>query len=185
MWQWWKDRWTWLGDSKEQLTVVFTIIAACYVLYEYHASQTDANIKRTMDFQARYSEKELLRARVALDNVFFDKNFEKMRADTGLKGNDAVSAIITDLKLDSNVRLLADFYGQIATCMKNSLCDVDTACSAFHQGAKELRNNFYGLFKEWQKKWRTNLMEPTYEYFEGECATQPDGLWAKIDWWFR
>jgi hypothetical protein len=53
-----KSGWQSLADNKEQLTIMFTIIAAGYVLYEYRASQTDAKVKRSMDFQARYSEKE-------------------------------------------------------------------------------------------------------------------------------
>src|ERR1700722_2199650 len=97
-----KDGWAWLASNKEQLTIVFTIIAAGYVLYEYHGSQVDANVKRTLDFQARYSEKELLSARVGLDNVLFDPELDNKMKATGLAGNDAVSKIIMDLKLEPN-----------------------------------------------------------------------------------
>jgi hypothetical protein len=79
------------------------------------------------------------------------------------------------------VRLLADFYGQVATCMKNSLCDVETACAAFWQGAKELRDNYSGLFKRWQKVWNTNLIEPTFLYFEEECGKT--GFGTRISGW--
>jgi hypothetical protein len=176
--------WTWLGANKEQLAIVFTVIAAGYVLYEYHASQVDADVKRTMDFQSRYSEKELLTARTALDDVLFDPEFEQKKAATGLKGNDAISKMITDLKLASNVRLLADFYGQVATCMKNELCDRQTACAAFQKGAAELRDNYYGLFVRWEHNWNENLIEPTYKYFGTACAKRPGGIIAWICSWF-
>src|ERR1700690_1702588 len=113
--------WQWLGGNKEQLTIVFTVIAAGYVLYEYLGNLTDGAVKRTMEPQARYSEKELLSASTELNNVLFYENLDKNLAQTGLKGNAAVVKLITDLKLDSNVRQLADFYGQVATCMRNSL----------------------------------------------------------------
>ena len=172
-WQWHKLKWKWLGDNKDQLTILFAVIAAGYVLYEYRGNQDASRIARTMEFATRYSEKELLGARIALDNVLFDEGFDKKRAATGLKGNDAISKIITDMKLDSNVRLLADFFGQVATCMKNSLCDIGTTCAAFRQGTKELRNNYYGLFARWEKAWNTNLIEPTYQYFEMVCGKKP------------
>ena len=184
VWRWLKGRWDWSAKNKEQLTILFTIIAAFYVWFEYTGNQIDAKIKRTMDFQARYSEKELLSARTALDNLLFDPNLNKILAGTGLKGNDAISAVVIDRKLDPHVRLLADFYGQVATCMKHSLCDADTACATFRLGAKELRDNYYGLFERWQKDWNTNLMEPTYLYFEAECGKQSGGLFTRISRWF-
>ena len=171
-----KSGWQWLADNKEQLTIIFTIIAAGYVLYEYLGSQTDAKVKRAMDFQARYGEKELLSARTGLDTLLFDQDFDKILE----QGNDAISKAVTDRELDPNVRLLADFYGQVATCMKNGLCDVQTACAAFRQGTKELRNNFYGLFCRWQKVWKTNLIEPTYLYFEKECGKESAGFGTRI-----
>ena len=76
-----KSSWTWLGTNKEQLAILFTVIAAGYVLYEYRASQVDADIKRTMDFQSRYSEKESPTARTALDDVLFDPEFEQKSCD--------------------------------------------------------------------------------------------------------
>jgi hypothetical protein len=177
-----KDGWAWLASSKEQLTIVFTIIAAGYVLYEYHGSQVDANVKRTLDFQARYSEKELLSARVGLDNVLFDPELDNKMKATGLTGNDAVSKLIVDLKLEPNIRLLADFYGQVAICMKNSLCDRDTACAVFWKGTKELRDNYYGLFQSWEKVWNENLIEPTFKYFGSECDKK-SGIIAWICSW--
>jgi len=177
--------WKWLEDNKEQLTILFTVIAAGYVLYEYRNSQADANIKRTLDFQARFSEKEFLSARTNLDNILFDPHFDDKLAKTGLKGNEAMSKLILDAKLDPSVRLLADFYGQVATCMMNSLCDLETACATFRQRVKEFRDNYYGLFQRWEKTWNSNIMEPTFQYFESECKKKDVGHWGKITNWFH
>jgi hypothetical protein len=181
---WIARTWAWLKDSKEQLTILFTVIAAVYALREYQASQTDANIKRTLDFQARFSEKEFLSARTNLDNVLFDPHFDDKLAKTRLKGNEAMSKLILDAKLDPSVRLLADFYGQVATCMMNSLCDIKTACAVFDQPVKEFRNNYYGLFQRWEKTWNSNMMEPTFKYFESECK-KDTSWWGTIARWFR
>lgn len=178
-----KSGWTWLAGNKEQLAIVFTVIAAGYVLYEYRGSQIDADVKRTLDFQSRYSEKELLSARTALDDVLFDPDLDKKLKATGLKGNAAITKLIADSKLTSNVRLLADFYGQVATCMKNSLCDRETACSAFQKGAAELRDDYYGLFKSWEKVWGENLIEPTYNYFQGACKKESGSVGAWLHSW--
>src|SRR5690242_12502671 len=91
-----KRIWKWIGENHEQLTIAFSLIAALFIWYEYQSSQMDADIKRSMDFQTRFSEKELLKARVVLDNFLFDPTFNDKMTATGLKGNAAIKKMVMD-----------------------------------------------------------------------------------------
>src|SRR5215471_1065714 len=76
--------WEWAGANKEQVTLLFAIIAGIYVLIEYRRNENDASIKRTMEFQARYTQSEILAARLKLDTFWLDPESKKhLAAATG------------------------------------------------------------------------------------------------------
>ena len=58
------------------MTITFAVIAGLYVLVEYKANERDATIKRTMDFQARYAQREILSSRRKLESYWLSPESE-------------------------------------------------------------------------------------------------------------
>src|SRR5260370_23043562 len=68
--------WSWLGANHEQVTIAFALVAGLYVLVEYRSNETDATIKRAMEFQARYGQAEILSSRMKLENYWLSPESE-------------------------------------------------------------------------------------------------------------
>ena len=58
--------WKWIAANKEQIKIFFALVTAAYVLFEYQANIASERVKRTLDFESRYSQGEILSARVDL-----------------------------------------------------------------------------------------------------------------------
>jgi len=161
--------WVWIGANKEQLTILFAVVAGLYVLVEYRRNETDANIKRTMEFQARYAQSEILAARLKLESFWLNPESEKyLKAAPGTPA-EQYTRVVLDHKLDGHVFLLADFMGQLTTCLKNKLCELATACPAFRGQVVAVRNTYFDLFRTWEKRWGENLIKEPFEYFTAKC----------------
>jgi hypothetical protein len=168
-WRWLVVAWQWAGKNKEQLTILFAAIAGIYVLIEYRRNETDAKIKRTMEFQARYAQSEILAARLRLETFWLDPDSKKHLAAAPGTAPEKITQVVLDHKLAGNVFLLADFMGQLTTCLKNDLCDLATACSAFRNHVVAVRNTYFDLFTRWEKDWGENLIKEQHQYFTTKC----------------
>lgn len=167
---WIKVFWVWLGSNHEQVAIAFALVAGLYVLVEYRSNQTDALIKRTMEFQARFGQAEVLKARLELDRYWLSPESAKDLGQASGSKNEKITQVVLDHKLDGSVFVLADFFRQIVTCMKEDLCHLETTCAVFKSYVVELRNTYFDLFKTWQQRWGENLGEAPYEYFSKNCA---------------
>jgi hypothetical protein len=162
--------WKGLGESHEQLTILFAVVAGVYVLVEYQLRQHEETVKRVLEFQARYGQKEILDARVKLDGYLLSEQYKlDIAAATAKDANGKMTEVIRKNKLDSNVFVLADFFDQVATCVEKDLCDRKTACAIFKGPITALRNNYYGLFEDWKKAWGENFAEKSRGYFDKNC----------------
>jgi hypothetical protein len=168
-WTWIKAAWTWLGANHEQVTIAFAVCAGLYVLFEYQSNSKDTDVKRTLELQARFGQKELIEARYKLENYWLSP---QSKADLDLapgSKNQKITKVILDHNLDGNVFLVADFLSQVATCVKKEICDVKTACATFKKNVVEMRNTYYDLFKRWEERWGENIGEASYKVFNESC----------------
>lgn len=159
--------WNWIKNNNEPIKIVFAIATASFVWFEYSGRQTDARVQRTMEFQSKFSQPEI-------QKVYLDLNFFMIEHDHEFKaaGKGASIAILKAVQLYSKERevfSLAEFYGQVVTCLERNLCELKTACAVFSAKASALHNNFYELFAEWEKDWNENFIEHTYTYFSTKC----------------
>ena len=176
--RWIRSRWAWVGRNHEQVTIAFAVIAGLYVLMEYRSNQTEALVKRAMEFQARFGQTELLKSRLELERYWLSPESAKdLDVAPGSK-NEKITKVVLDHKLDGSVFVLADFFGQTVTCLKEELCDLKTTCAVFKPYVTELRNTYFDLFKTWERRWGTNLGEGPFQYFSTNCDKASHG-------WFR
>jgi hypothetical protein len=161
--------WAWIGSNHEQLTLLFAVVAGAYVLVEYKNNETDANIKRVMEFQARYGQREILAARKNLDAFWLNPASDAERNAAPGSAAEKITAVVLKHKLDGDVFVVADFFDQVAICIRTDLCHLKTACTIFKSEVDGLRNTYFDLFKKWEKRWGENRMEANFKYFGSKC----------------
>ena len=162
--------WKWLGENHEQVTMLFALIAGAYVLVEYQLKEHEETVKRSLEFQARYGQKEILTARIKLDGYLLSEQYKQdIAAATTKDANGKITEVIRKRGLESNVFILADFFDQVTTCVEKDLCDKKTACAIFKGPVLGLRNNYYGLFEDWKKTWGENFAAKSHQYFDKKC----------------
>jgi hypothetical protein len=166
---WIKAFWSWLGKNHEQLTISFAVVAGLYVIFEYRSNATDTDIKRTLELQARFGQKELIEARYKLESYWLNPQSQIDLDQAGGTKNEKLTKVIMDHKLDGSVFLLADFFGQVATCIKEKICHLETTCAVFKRNIVEMRNTYFDLFKNWEARWGENLGEVPYKVFVERC----------------
>jgi effector-binding domain-containing protein len=165
--------WKWLGENHEQVTIFFALVAGAYVLIEYQSKEHEETVKRSLEFQARYGQKEILAARIKLDGYLLSEQYKQDIAAAAAKdANGKMTEVIRKRGLDSNVYILADFFDQVTTCVEKDLCDKKTACAIFKGPIVGLRNNYHGLFEDWKKTWGENFAAKSSGYFEKNCPAK-------------
>jgi hypothetical protein len=161
--------WKWIGDNHEQIALLFASVAGLYVLIEYNRSETDADIRRVMEFQARYGQQEILAARRKLDAFWLNPDSDAERAAATGSAAEKITEVVLKHKLDGEVFVVADFFDQVTTCMRVDLCHLKTACAIFKSEVDGMRNTYFDLFKKWQQRWGENRMEVNFKYFAANC----------------
>jgi hypothetical protein len=181
---WWlssgKTLWTRLGTDHDQVKILFAVIAALFILWEYHDKQVENRISKTYDFQTRLGSDELQKARLDL-NILLIHNKPAIKA-AGTSANDLIADLVRKAQLERNALLLVDFYTEAATCAKLNLCELDVACEAFRAPVDAFRNNFYSLFEQWKKDWGDDFISEPYEYFTSNCSSKRTWCSELLGW---
>jgi hypothetical protein len=164
--------WSWIGDNHEQIALLFAVVAGLYVLIEYKRSETDADTKRVMEFQARYGQREILAARRKLEAFWLNPDSDAERDAATGSAAEKITEVVLKHKLDGDVFVVADFFDQVTTCMRVDLCHLKTACAIFKSEVDGMRNTYFDLFKKWEKRWGENRMEPNFKYFAAKCPAR-------------
>lgn len=167
-----KAFWDCIGRNHEQVTLLFAVVAGIYVLVEYKRNETDADIKRVMEFQARYGQREILAARKKLDSFWLNPDSDAERAAESGSATEQITAVVLKHKLDGEVFVVADFFDQVTTCMRTDLCHLKTACTIFKPEVDGTHNTYFDLFKKWEKRWGENRMEMNFKYFKDNCPAK-------------
>jgi hypothetical protein len=167
-----KATWAWIGTNHDAITIVFTIIAALYVLIEYIGNEHNDKIKRTLELQARYSQGELLASRIKLNAFMLDTtNKDKIDKERGNAKSTKITELVREAKLEGNILTLTDFFKQAATCIEKDICDRDTACAAFHSDLTGQRNTYYDLYQSWKVEWGEDLIDDSFQIFNKRCKS--------------
>lgn len=162
-----QEIWDWTKANSEAIKIVFTLIAAAFVVWQYFETKNQERIKQTMTFQERFGTGTIQQAYRDLSVLLLD-NKQKLNA-AGANANKEITALIEQNKYENKIVLLANFYSQVTTCVENNVCNRRVACSIFKAPITELRNNFYDLFSAWEKQWGQNFIAGPYEYFKDHC----------------
>jgi hypothetical protein len=164
-----KAGWDFLANNKDQIKLIFTVIAAIFVTVEYFDAMQASRVKQTMEFQSRFGQSDIQKANFDLNLLLIDK---KPELDAAGKGASArITELVKEQKLDRSALLITDFFVQVKTCIEGNVCDRKLACSLFADQIKAFHNNFNNLFESWRAQWGENFLAPSYDYFGKNCKT--------------
>ena len=159
--------WGALGSHHEQIKIIFAAIAAIIVVAEYINKKDEAKIKQTMEFQTRFGNDDIQKAYLDLNFMLLDKKAEIKGA--GANASAKIAELVKDNDYERNLIQLADFFGQIVTCVENSVCDKKVACASFSSPVIAFRNNFNRVFEDWKREWGENFIASSYGFFAKGC----------------
>jgi hypothetical protein len=154
----------WLREHEKEIKLLSTLMAAGYVILQYEISQRDAKIARTLEFETRYSQTEVLAAHIELDTFLLNPQ-TKAEIDAAPVPGGKIMELVQSKGYDKDVLILSDFFSEVTTCVQKNLCHRPTACAVFRDRVVALRNNYFKLFELWEKLWGQNFIKTSYDYF--------------------
>lgn len=162
-------KWLWLKRNKEQLTIVFAVLAAGWGLWEYYGKQQADKRTETLRYIERYYGTSYLTAKSALNAVLFEKEkqitFIRDRRDPA-----KLEAFVAANQIRPHILTLVEMYDSLAGCVSADICDRNTACRYFASDIDGLYNSFRPLFQQsWKEMWGEDFMARAAA-FAKKCA---------------
>lgn len=150
--------WDGLGRNKDQITIVFAVLAAGWGLLEYRDRLLAGQRAETLRFVERYHGDHYLQARQALHRVAFDRALQKEYLAVRLDPQ-KLEVFVTEQGLTPHLLILAEVYDSLARCVDAGICSQDAACAQFSGDIEGLRNAYRALFTAtWKEMWGEDFM---------------------------
>lgn len=141
--------------------LVLPAVAFLWGMYEYKVTVEVRKIDRVQEYIGKYVE--ITDVKTAVEGFWAqhknDKtiNFEWDPKEPN-KYTEATYKIVVELiendnELRKNVHHLQNFYYNVAVCLNDGLCDLDTTCDAFFGDVSEYVNIHIGYLKQFANLW--------------------------------
>jgi hypothetical protein len=155
-----KRGWNWLKTNKEQLTIVFAVVAAIWAGSEYYNKQRADKHAETARYIDRYYGEAYLDARSALNVVLFERANQEALFEARKSSDTAeIEAFVSSTKLTEPILKLVELYDNLTRCVRAGLCSKEVACAYFKDDINALHNLFRPLFtKAWKEMWGEDFM---------------------------
>lgn len=150
--------WKWVGENEKQIKIVFTLIAAIYVVFEYQVKVKQDHIANTIDYVHRYADGKILESRERLD-VFWLSNRvikvnRKLQAETNStirikRYHEIIPHLLRTSGRSRDVYKILQFYRDVGLCVHTGRCDRETACNYFFTDMQSFRENYRALLDGW------------------------------------
>lgn len=148
--------WNWLGDSEKQIKLIFTVLAAIYIYFEYNDKRQQDRIGNSMDYIRRYTDEKgsIYPAREHLFNFWIDRKnvnvIKKLKIKSSPKIYDeTIPKMLKSLNLHLDVYKILIFYRDINICVQANRCDQKVICSYFFKEIQDFRENYRAILSEW------------------------------------
>jgi hypothetical protein len=172
--------WGWIGRNEKQIKILFTLIAALYIVWEYRQAVYHSRVERAISYVHDYDQGKILEIREHLSDFWLSKpmtNF--LQQQRGLDGDKRVKRYDEELpslvqssgSLNDAYNLL-NFYRDLSLCVKVSDCDRDTVCNYFFEDVQGFRENYRPLLPEWSQNFGEHAAEIVGVLAEKECVSQ-------------
>ncbi len=130
----------WLKKTAALLPVVLGVV---YGAVQYGRSKLDGQVKQTLSFYDTFNRSPFVGYREkfsdAMDEIIAshksDESYDSFASE--------VRKIVQEKGVTRSLNMMLDFYDGLAACVKNGICDSDTAKQLFQARANEIWVNFY------------------------------------------
>jgi hypothetical protein len=177
--------WKWIGENEKQIKILFTLIGALYVIWEYRSSLKQTRILAAMDFVEQYSKppvyddkKKLALFWMSDKGINFVNEQKKLTSKERkeaysknllvlLKNNSANNneQLINELAIDG----VFNFYKDVSYCLKTNKCDRDTICQYFFSAIKGFEHTYRPVLEKLSTDYGNSSGEVLSEFVR-ECS---------------
>ena len=144
--------WSWIGVNDVQIKLVFALIGAAYVIFQYNAHVINTRVERAVTHWKEAHKGEFYEIANALNQFYTSDKYKKWSKTTTHETyhQDLIEELAAQ-SLNNNVYSLLGVYGGIAICAKSNLCDGETSCALFFEEIQGFRENYRGHLITWEE----------------------------------
>ncbi len=132
--------WKWIRLNEKQLRIIFTLAAATYVAVEYYDAKRDDKIEHSLTYIERFQAEDVVSARNVVNkfwNLSADDTVISSLGQDQFGVSDAPFGKEGRLEEENSIYKLHVFYGDLAVCTNNGLCDSETSCKFFFKPVRK------------------------------------------------
>ena len=162
------------------VTIVFAVIAGGFTGCQYLESKKKERVERSLAYATRYSEAYLLERRLFLQHAWEKKKSEVIRLLTASKPQPQINRdyrrfvsnfVVSDQKIEGAVITLIEFFGSVATCVDQKLCEDETVKAVFEKDGGAFFRQYSPYVCELRATWRDNEIASRMEkYFNPKAV---------------
>jgi len=172
--------WRWIERNREQIKIVFAVIAAIYAVTEYRFKIHDDHVDKALSYIEKHAEGKVIEARTRIYQFWVSDKTEEwlkqLRREVPAKRFARYDKELPDLikseNITSDVYLLMDYYGSVALCVKSSLCDSGAICQNLFNDVQGYRQTYKVLLSQWKRDLGDTAPDEIAYLTEKTCAAQ-------------
>lgn len=175
--------WKWIGKNEQQIKVIFTALAACFVVLEYEQQLYEGTVDRAITYVEKHDRGPILEARNALDEFWMSEELEKWEASLQTVGyqenEDPVERYSKELPellkqqgMTSHLSNLMNFYKTVSLCAEAEHCHAETVCQYLFNDIQDYRENYGVFLKDTMKELGDNAPKQIERFVSGQCPQQ-------------
>lgn len=162
---------SWPSLFLERFTIMATLAAGLFALYQYSANSNADRAKETLNFVERFDRDKILDARQKIDFTFYKINEEILKKVEDKQAySKYINKVIKNKSLSSNLNYIFDFYDQLQACSLSNLCDADIAVRFFGKYAFDIVGTVYPYIETQRDKTGDKQFGIGIQYFSDEYA---------------
>jgi len=188
------NTWKYVGENSERIKIIFSIVIAFYVLWEYKTKEHETRVSRALDRITAATSHDILMARVATelfaakpplsDNLSKDKlwngvscdNVSFSKCNPNAETMKEIDKIVTDdATIRAYVHSLMNVYYDVATCGISEQCDPLTICRAFFPEISGYYTKYRGYLQPFNEKWNIGKLDQIGKFID-MCTSRSEWI---------
>ncbi len=165
--------WSWSGRNHEQVKIVFAIIAAAYVIFEYRAGVSSDQVERSLTYAEIHATGEIAESSMRLYGFWFSEEADSFFEDVNSNNYDQkLVELIYANDLTRDVYDIQRFYNQLALCANGDLCDSETSCDYFFDTVQAFRETYRPYLRRISTRYNEDILESITKFVEVSCRAE-------------
>ena len=146
--------WSWIKRNDAQLKIVFAVVAALYVLFEYRGKLEADRLQRSLDYISRYDQGNLFEANRKLSKFWLSSEVAEWEMNVEKDHyHEELAVLLQGHSLVDEAYELLMFYRNASICARTTLCKGETICRFFFSDVQDFRETYRGLLVTWRQTW--------------------------------